>query len=164
MRALILSLIVSALSCSLHATENKAIKNVVLVIFENASYKSVMKDPYFKALSKKGVQLTNMFAETHPSQGNYIALVSGSVYGVRNDKNITLDERHLGDLLEEKGLNWKVYAEGFPGNCFLGNKGKYVRKHVPFISFKNIQDSPERCARIVNSAEFKADVAQNTLP
>lgn len=136
----------------------------VYIIFENASYNKVMKNPYFKELSKKGLQFSNMHAETHPSQGNYIAMISGTDFGVHTDKDVNLEGRHLGDLIEEAGLEWRVYADGYPGSCFLGNHKKYVRKHVPFLSFKNIQTDSKRCERIVNSTQFKSDIKSDRLP
>jgi phospholipase C len=108
-----------------------------------------------------------MLAQTHPSQGNYIAMIAGDKLGVNSDSNynISANQRHLGNLLEEKGLDWKVYAEGFPGNCFTGaSSGKYARKHVPFISFLNVSKVPDRCAKIVNSNMFMSDWSNHRLP
>jgi hypothetical protein len=67
--------------------------------------------------------------------------------------------------LELHGRSWKVYAEGWPGNCFQGARsGKYVRKHNPFISYDNIHGNPNRCANIVDASELPADIARGTLP
>lgn len=138
---------------------------VMIIVFENTDYENAIKQPYFSGLMKEGAIATNYHAETHPSQGNYIALISGSLYGVTNDRNVTLDKRHIGDLLEDSGKSWKVYAEGFPGHCFLGERsGRYVRKHVPFISFLNVQNNPERCNRIQDTNSFQKDFSAGTLP
>jgi phospholipase C len=76
-----------------------------------------------------------------------------------------IDAPHLGDLLEQKGLQWKVYAEDYPGDCFLGaTSGNYARKHVPFISFADVQNDPARCARIVEASQFDADLKASQLP
>jgi len=59
----------------------------------------------------------------------------------------------------------KAYAEGYPGNGFLGGKsGRFVRKHVPFLSFKNVQSSPSRMAKIVDAWELIKDQKYNTVP
>lgn len=42
--------------------------------------------------------------------------------------------------------------------------GKYARKHNPFISFKNIQTNPERCAKIVNADVLDEDIKNDTVP
>src|SRR3954451_23969923 len=41
--------------------------------------------PYIRKLPNQGASLVNMFAETHPSQPNYLALFSGSSQGVKGD-------------------------------------------------------------------------------
>ena len=138
---------------------------IMVVVLENTDYDDAIEQPFLASLIKRGVLLTNFTAEAHPSQPNYIALISGSTFGVTSDANVDVDQRHIGDLLEAKGLQWKVYAEGYPGSCFLGAlSGSYVRKHVPFLSFKNVQDDQNRCARIVNASEMVADVRDRKLP
>jgi hypothetical protein len=142
----------------------KNISNVILIIFENTDYEAVMTQPYFEKLTSQGALLKSYYGIVRTSQPNYFAMVAGDTFGAGNE-NITLDEPHLGDLLEQHGKSWKNYAEGFPGECYQGEKfGDYARKHVPFISFKNVQDNPERCARVVNGKQFYKDVKKKDLP
>ena len=142
-----------------------SVNHVVQVVFENGNVQDARKAPFFQKLANEGVEFTRSFGVAHPSQPNYIAMIAGSTLGVVLDNQVNLDARHLGDLLEEKGLSWKVYAEDYPGNCFLGmTKRKYARKHVPFLSFKNVQSSASRCDRIQNSDSFFQDVKNHTLP
>jgi hypothetical protein len=144
---------------------SRAFSKMMVVVLENTDYDDAIKRPFMASLIKRGLLLTNFTAEAHPSQPNYIALVSGSTYGVTSDTNVDLDQRHIGDLLEAKGLQWKVYAEGYPGGCFLGARsGTYVRKHVPFLSFKNVQSDQTRCARIVNASAMVTDIHERKLP
>lgn len=149
------------ISINAHASN---FKKVLVIVFENTDYSNALKQPFFSVLTKEGALLTNFKAATHPSQGNYIAMVAGTTFNVKNDKNIDLNERHIGDLLEESKKDWKVYAEDYPGNCFLGNKsGDYARKHVPFMSFTNVQKNSQRCAKIVEAKEFLADFKNGEL-
>src|ERR1700676_4302528 len=123
---------------------------IMMVVLENTNYDAALHQPFLAALAKRGALLANFTAEAHPSQPNYIALISGATHGVTSDANVSLEGRQIGDLLEAKGLQWKAYAEGYPGNCFLGTEhGTYVRKHLPFLSFKSVQNDQQRCARIV---------------
>ena len=143
----------------------KYFDRAIFVLFENTNYSVAIKQPYFKQLADQGAHFTNFVSATHPSQGNYIALTAGSINGVKNDTIYDVDVTHIADLLESKGLTWKVYAEDYPGNCFTGASNKdYVRKHNPFISFLNIQKNPARCANIVNSAQFNIDAKNEALP
>jgi hypothetical protein len=131
---------------------------------ENADYRDVIKDPNFRRLSQKGVNFTQFFGENHPSQPNYIAMIGGDTLGVDSNSNVNLKHQHLGDLLEEKGLDWKVYAEDFPGKCFLGTaKGAYARRHVPFLSFTNVQKNSSRCAKIMGTTTLLSDWKNNKL-
>ncbi|MBC7658554.1 MAG: hypothetical protein H7249_02510 [Chitinophagaceae bacterium] len=141
------------------------VDHVVIVEFENIDYANAMAQPTFSSIAKNGANLSNFFAETHPSQPNYLAMVAGDTFGYKTDSNVNIDARHIGDLLEEAGKTWKVYADDYPGNCFLGARsGAYVRKHVPFLSFKNIQSNHARCASIVAGTELKSDLSAGTLP
>ncbi len=141
-------------------------KKVLIVIFENTDYQGAVSQPFFAKFAKDGALLSNLLAETHPSQPNYLALVSGDTYGVTNDNKVNLNARHVGDLLEAKGKSWKIYLEDYPGNCFTGAySGKYVRRHNPFISFLNVQQDAARCtAHLVSSDTFQTDAESGNLP
>jgi hypothetical protein len=140
-------------------------KKVVWIVFENTNYSKALAQKDFKKISELGVLLTDLRAETHPSQGNYIAMIAGSKLGVTDDSVVDLKENHIGDLLENAGLNWKAYAEDYPGNCFLGkSSGKYFRKHVPFLSFANVSQNSARCLNIENTSNFMSDFKKGSLP
>ncbi len=139
-------------------------QKVVEVIFENTDYSGAIGQPFFAQLAKAGVLLTNFRAIGHPSQPNYVAMVGGATDGVSGDGQYNITANHLGDLLEAKSKTWKVYAELYPGNCYQGmTKGKYARKHVPFISFTNVQSNSARCANIVDGTTFARDFQNKQL-
>jgi hypothetical protein len=139
-------------------------KKIFVVVLENDDYEDAYAQPFMKKLADEGALFEDFRAITHPSYPNYIAMTSGSTHGIDDNGQRTLDVSHLGDLLETKGLDWKVYAEGYPGNCDLRkSKGRYARRHVPFLSYKNVQENPERCARVVNAERLMADVESGRL-
>lgn len=143
----------------------KNFDRAIIVVFENTDYEEAVRQPFLKQLSEMGAHFSNFVAVTHPSQGNYIALTSGSIHGVSDDGIYNLNVYHIADLLESKGLTWKVYVEGFPGKCYTGSKmGGYVRKHNPMISYMNIQKNATRCANIVNAIQFDRDAEKGLLP
>lgn len=140
------------------------VQRVFIVVLENEDLEFALLQPTLASLAARGALLRNYFAITHPSQPNYLALVAGGTYGIGNE-TVTLDVPHLGDLLEARGLSWKTYAEGYPGDCFLGvSAGAYVRRHLPFLSFADVQSNPERCARIVPASQLDADLQNRELP
>lgn len=143
-----------------------AIEHVVVIVLENESAGPAERQPYLGELSMRGARLVNSFGITHPSRPNYIAMIAGSTLGLTDNSTVTLNAQHLGDLLEARGKTWRVYAENYPGNCFLGDSapGGYVRRHIGFLDFLNVQKNPARCANVVNATQFDADVASNSLP
>ncbi len=162
---MLIVIVASFLSFSSHVQASTHFNKVLIIVFENTDFGDALKQPYFNSLVKEGALLTNYHALTHPSQGNYIAMIAGSQLGVTGDRSVDLKQRHIGDLLEDVKKDWKVYADDYPGNCFLGSRsGNYVRKHVPFLSFTNVQTNPARCAKIVNSDQFDKDLLNGELP
>jgi len=142
------------------------VRHVFVVILENEDESQSVRQPFLAQLASRGALLRNYHAVAHPSQPNYIALVSGSTHSVRSDRAVTIDARQLGDLLEAHHLDWKVYAEDYPGDCYLGSsRGRYVRKHVPFLSFADVQRNPARCAaHVIEASQLDRDVAARSLP
>jgi hypothetical protein len=140
-------------------------KKVLIIVLENTDYSQALQQPYLKKLTQAGALLNNMNGVTHPSQGNYIAMIAGDTLQVKNDSPVNLSGRHIGDLLESQGYTWKAYVENFPGNCsVVPTNGRYVRKHNPFISFTNVSQNPQRCASIQDSVAFENDAKNGTLP
>lgn len=145
-------------------------KKVVLVILENTNPDHARAEPFLNCLVGSGAYLGNYYAVAHPSQPNYIALVSGSTQGVDGDSAATLDRPFLGD--EEHRLDWKVFAEQYKeeriGECNLSPKienTEYVRKHVPQLSFQYMQENNSFCrAHVADTVEFFRAAKTRTLP
>ena len=147
------------------AASERKFDKVFIIVLENASASQALRQPYLRSLVARGAYLEDFRARTHPSQPNYIALTSGSTHGVKVNTTVDLDVRHVGDLLEEKGLIRRQYASGYPGGCFLGmESGRYRRRHAPFLSYRNVQQSPVRCRYTVNASQLDGDIAAGRLP
>jgi hypothetical protein len=138
---------------------------VFIIVFENQGSIAVTQDPHFSHYANLGITLPKHQAATHPSQPNYWAMVAGDTFNTTN-ANIDLDASHVGDLMDAKGISWKTYQEGYPGNCFTNQTHyRYVRKHNPFISFLNMQMNETRCnLHIVDARQLDIDLANQTLP
>lgn len=139
---------------------------VFIVIFENEAEEEALKYPFFRDFAQHGALLSNYHAITHPSYPNYLALTAGTTFNIHTDFQRTIDATHLGDLLEAKGRTWRVYAEDYPGgrgDCRLeSTRGRYARRHVPFLSYRNVQES-SRCDNIVAASQLPEDIANGTL-
>jgi acid phosphatase len=131
--------------------------HIVIVVEENKDYDQIIdnaKAPYINhTLRAEGANFTRMYGEEHNSQGNYFWLFSGSNQTVGFDDAVPCDKSHpyypfttpnLGRSLIDKGRSFKGYAEDLPAiGCTLekveqGGTMIYGRKHVPWISFKNV--------------------------
>jgi hypothetical protein len=142
---------------------------VVVIVLENKERSQVLGNPAapaFNAFARRGAALYGYRGVTHPSLPNYLALVSGSTHGIRSDcTSCTVPGRSLADTLEAKGLSWKTYAEGLPRPGWTGPyRGRYSKKHVPFLYFRNVLASNARLRRVVPLAQLDRDRAAGTLP
>jgi len=136
------------------------VKHVVIVILENKNADDARAQPFMRSLANDGAYLAEYYAITHPSQPNYIAMISGSTDGVSGDGNVTLDRPHIGQF-----VTWKTYAEDYQERGCHAEKqiGRYVRKHNPFISFADVADH-EACRNIVPFTRFADDIKSGNLP
>eukprot|EP01130_Rhizamoeba_saxonica_P011549 TRINITY_DN479_c0_g1_i3.p1 TRINITY_DN479_c0_g1~~TRINITY_DN479_c0_g1_i3.p1 ORF type:complete len:231 (-),score=52.47 TRINITY_DN479_c0_g1_i3:34-726(-) len=124
-----------------------------------------MKDPNFSKYARYGRLMTQYFAVTHLSQPNYWTQIAGDHFGITDDDDHDLNKTTIVDLLERAGVSWKGYMEGYPGGCKPDHRiGKYYRKHNPFMSFNNIRNNPDRCAKMVPSEELDSDLLNEELP
>jgi len=146
------------------------VRRIAVIILENGNPTRAANQPFMQLLAGKGMVLTQYFGVAHPSQPNYVALISGKTAGALTDNPITLHRSHIGNTL---GVRWRVYADDYPalaGRCNLVKQsGLYVRRHIPFLSFADVQNGT--CAQIVPlNAPGKPinalsnDIAAHTLP
>jgi hypothetical protein len=146
-----------------------AFEHVIVVVFENKETSSVLGSraaPSFNAYGRDYARMTRYYGVAHPSLPNYLALVSGSTFGVRTDcVDCTFGARTLADTIEASGRTWKTYAESLPRPGFLGAaSGLYAKKHNPFSYFPPITGDPERVKRIVPAEQLSRDLAAGRLP
>ncbi|MEU1038943.1 alkaline phosphatase family protein [Streptomyces sp. NPDC005907] len=138
--------------------------HVVVVVFENHAYSQVINSssaPYINSLRAGGANLSQSYAETHPSQPNYFALFSGSTQGITSDSCYTpafSSAPNLASELIAAGKSWASYNEGLPSQgSTTCSSGRYARKHNPWFGFRNVPTSTAK-----TFAQFPTDYA--TLP
>jgi hypothetical protein len=148
------------------STDALTFDRILIVVLENQPLRASMRNTMMRDLIKRGTLLSNYNAMVNPSQPNYIGLIAGDLLGVSGDGVYNLPQTNLVDLMDAKNVTWKSYQENYPGNCFAGDTsdGIYKRKHNPFISFDNIRNNPERCAKIVDASELAADIKAGVTP
>jgi phosphatidylinositol-3-phosphatase len=143
-------LVLSSLACSLFLAAGGAraeaidtavprYDHILVIIGENQSYGPIISGestPNLKRLAETYGLATNFFAEAHPSEGNYVAMLGGSTFGIHDDDAFTcrqdskdrycskadaphyadhtVRKRSLIDQLEEHHLSWKGYFQDIP--------------------------------------------------
>jgi len=148
---------------------------VLIIVLENVDYEVAIQDKNLAALAEHGASFTNFHALFHPSYPNYLAMVAGSDFGVRHRRgryladmqlNFPDDSAHktIADRLIAADLDFKQYVEELPeGTCpwnmsgqhVSDKRGNYVRRHVPFLSFREVQQ--KWCDRVVRVDSGKSD-------
>ncbi len=147
---------------------------VVIAVLENTDFDRAMQDPNLAALAARGASFTNFHALFHPSYPNYLAMVAGTDFGIHRrgsylgDKQVDFpnDSEHktIADRLIAAGLDFKQYAEELPdgpcpwdisGQHVADKRGNYVRRHVPFLSFREVQE--KLCDRVIRVDSSKSE-------
>jgi hypothetical protein len=149
--------------------------HVLIIVLENGDYEDAVSDKNLAELGRHGASFMNFHALFHPSYPNYLAMVAGTDFNIHRrgrfigDKQVNFpnDAQHktIADALVASGLDFKNYAEELPeGNCPFhvsdqhiakSKKGDYVRRHVPFMSFQEVQ--AKWCDHVVRVDSDKDD-------
>ncbi len=118
--------------------------HIVIVVEENRSENGIIGNksaPFITALAAGGANMVQSFAETHPSEPNYLALFAGNTFGVTTDQCPVNGGAapNLGSELLAAGYTFVGFAEGLPAvGSPACTAGKYARKHVPWANFTNV--------------------------
>ena len=146
--------------------------HVMIVLLENHSYEEVIGNarmPYMNALAAANavVSTTDL---SHPSEPNYLGLVSGSIQD--NPQDVTPQDKtyagpQLTDELAASGVGWRAYMEDMPIACDLTDTyspSAYDVNHNPFMYFNTVRNNPSQCSRDVPYSQLTADLAAGTAP
>jgi Phosphoesterase family len=147
---------------------------VVIIVLENVDYEAAIQNKDLAALAEHGASFTNFHALFHPSYPNYLAMVAGTDFEIHKGgsylgdklRDFPNDAAHktIADGLLAAGLDFKQYAEELPpGDCpwsvgtlkIPDGRGNYVRRHVPFLSFREVQE--KLCDRVIRVDSAKSD-------
>jgi hypothetical protein len=109
-------------------------KHVFVIVLENTSYQLAMRQPYIASVARQYAVATSYSSVANPSLPNYLAMTSGSTWGVQDDGYHRLPASGVGNQLTDAGISWKAYMEGFTGDCF-NSPYPYALKHNPFAYY-----------------------------
>ena len=165
-------------------------QHIFVIVEENKDYARIVGSsdaPVITRLAKTYGSASRFYAETHPSEPNYVAMIGGSTYGIRDDDafycvphdsrpycghsdrpgyvNHTIDAPNLATQLEAAGLSWKNYEESLPAPGSLAVvSGYYASKHSGFVNFASVQRDPDRAQHLVGFDALERDLRSGDLP
>ncbi|CAF1240806.1 unnamed protein product [Rotaria sordida] len=148
--------------------------HIFILVMENNDYKETLNSPAWQPIIQSSAWFTNMYAITHPSQPNYIAMIAGSTLNHKDNNYFSTNELTIIDLLNRAKVSWKSYQENYTSlstttspNCNdrmeLSND-LYVRRHNPFMFSTAVRNSITECEKIVNANQLAIDLANKQLP
>jgi phospholipase C len=124
---------------------------------ENASLETTLRAPSIQRLAAKYVLATDYHAVSSPSLPNYLAMTSGSTWGITDDAYHVLPAGGLGAQLTMAGVSWRAYMEGLTSAGCLRSPYPYALKHNPFAYYGG--SCPEN---VVSLDALDADLAGDT--
>jgi hypothetical protein len=132
-------------------------RHVFLIVMENHSAQEALAGQFTATLATKYGVANNFHAITHPSVPNYLALTSGSTWGLADDSYHVLPKQDLGTQLTAAGVTWRAYMEGFGDEGCLDSPVPYDPGHNPFAYYGGACP-----ANVVPFTFFAVDLAGNT--
>jgi hypothetical protein len=144
--------------------------HIAVMVFENHEADAILAPhssaPYLRSLARRSVKLSRLFAISHPSLPNYLALTSGSTHGITSDCSTCLvDGTNIAVQLERAAISWKAYMDSMPEPCSTAVADRtYAMKHNPFMYYNDIRDHAERCNKVVPLRQLTSDLRAGSLP
>ncbi len=161
------------------ATQSPFTGTVFTIVIENKSRHMLFDSSNAPFLAKFAADnaVANGYVDTgvHPSEPNYIWMVSGQNFGILDDaapaKHHIATTSHLVDQLEKVGKTWTAYQESMGQPCKTVSSGRYAVKHNPFVFFDDLVAwngttavPSQRCIdNVVDYSQFDADLASGNI-
>ena len=138
-------------------TPAPASPHVFVIVMENTSLATAVRYASIERLTATYALATNYHAVASPSLPNYLAITSGSTWGVTDNAYHVLPQGGLGMQLTAAGLGWRAYMEGLTDQGCLHSPYPYALKHNPFAYYGGACPP-----NVVSLDELDADLAENT--
>ena len=156
-RAAVLVLVALLAGCAGTPAPASSPRHVFLIVMENHSEHEALEGPFVNYLAATYAFADNYHAVGHPSVPNYLALSSGSTWGVADDSFHNLPKRDLGTELTAAGVTWRAYMEGMTSAGCMDSPLPYDPGHNPFLF-----DGGRGPSNVVPLTALSGDLAANT--
>lgn len=147
--------------------------HVMVIVEENHSLGQLVGNsamPFLNSLISQYALATNYSGVSHPSEPNYLAMVSGSIWDNPQDRtpaHKTYPGPTVVDQLAAHHVGWRAYLEDMPTPCDLSDNygpAGYDVNHNPFLYFTTIRNNPAQCANDVPFTHFAGDLNSQNPP
>jgi phosphatidylinositol-3-phosphatase len=143
--------------------------HIAVIVMENEEFSDIIGNhdaPFINRLAARSALAGQMYAVSHPSLPNYLALTGGSTFGIDSDcTGCAVPASSLITQLQRAGISWRAYMEGIPHPCFHGGgAGDYAKKHDPFMYYTPISSNRSVCSNVVGFSRLAADERSGSLP
>ena len=102
---------------------------------ENTGFSRALAAPSIASLASRYALASNYHAISRPSLPNYLAMTSGSTWGIADDGYHALPATGLGAQLTTAGIPWRAYMEGMTAAGCMRSPYPYALKHNPFAYY-----------------------------
>ena len=156
---MLLLLVVLAGACtpSRSQPQSQQQAHVFVIVMENHSAEQAMSGQFISSLASTYGVAENYHAVAHPSVPNYLALTSGSTWGVEDDSYHVLPRRDIGTQLTAAGITWRAYMDGMTDAGCIDSPTPYDPGHNPFAFYGGACPS-----NVVPIDKLAGDLAGNT--
>jgi phosphatidylinositol-3-phosphatase len=152
------------------------LRTVFLIMLENHNWSTIKGSPQCSYINNTLVPLASHCEGyynppyLHPSEPNYLWLVAGTNFGVRDDNPPSANQQSstntLFHQLDLAGLSWKTYQENISGTSVPDTDSyPYAVRHNPFVFFDMVRTNLNYCTNHVRPySELALDLAHDTVP
>lgn len=111
--------------------------HVFVIVMENTGLGRALRSQPVARLASTNALATNYHAVARPSLPNYLALTSGSTWGITDNGYYSLPAAaDLGAQLTTAGVSWRAYMEGMTADAgCMRSPYPYALKHNPFAYY-----------------------------
>ncbi len=144
------------------------VTKILVFVEENHSLNQMKRSmPYTFGLAKRYGYATNYRGVAHPSLPNYLAIASGSTWGIRDDRPPSA-HRLRGTTVFARaraaGLQARVYAESMTSRCRTSSAGLYAVRHNPWTYFTGSSERNGCRSADRPAGGLAADITNGALP
>src|SRR5438132_2486622 len=142
--------------------------HVAVIVMENKEYGDVIgahSAPFINGLAKRYALARLIYAVSHPSLPNYLALTGGSTFGVTSDCTPGPSCAAGKSVVEEMAaasIGWRAYLQDMPAPCDQASSGDYAVHHDPFVYYNGVVAGS--CDHVVPATQLPGDIAAGALP